>query len=300
MIRMALFLITNISVMIGLGLMVSLIGIKLKTVSTIILLAGVGGFSGAVISLFLSKQIAVSSVKGKYIDKPKDELESWLINIIRNQAKHIGIVMPKVAIYPAEDMNAFATGATRNNSVVAVSTGLLNNMKKEQIEAVLAHEMSHIGNGDMVTMTLLQGIVNTMVILMVRILSQITSVLSSSNHRISKTNSENTMIYSMIIRILQGVLGVLASLITMWFSRRREFYADAGAAKMVGAEKMISALQRLKSSCEPKENNLVRAFCIHGSNTTNTKISYPRTDLFKTHPSLEKRIIALRTKQYLK
>ncbi|MEI4220431.1 MAG: protease HtpX [Candidatus Dasytiphilus stammeri] len=297
--RIALFLITNISVMIGLGLIVSLIGMKLKTVSIIIILAGICGFSGAVISLLLSKSLAVSSVGGKYIDKPKDELESWLLQIIRNQAKYIGIVMPKVAIYTAEDMNAFATGATCNNSVIAVSTGLLKNMKKEQIEAVLAHEMSHIVNGDMVTMTLLQGIVNTMIIFIGHIMSQITSRLSSSNPRLSKTKPEN-MIYFMIIPILQSVLGVLATLITMWFSRRREFYADAGAAKMVGAEKMIAALERLKSSCEPKENNLVKAFCIHGSNSTNMTKLPIHSELFHTHPSLEKRIVALRTKQYLK
>ncbi|WWO97183.1 MAG: protease HtpX [Candidatus Dasytiphilus stammeri] len=300
MTRIALFLITNFSVMIGLmiilGFIMSIIGIKIKTVSLIIFLAGVIGFSGAIISLLLSKTIAVRSVRGKYINQPKDEQESWIIKIIQNQAKHIGIAMPKVAIYNAVDMNAFATGASCNDSVIALSTGLLQNMRKEQIEAVIAHEMSHIVNGDMVTMTLLQGIVNTMVIFISNVISQITSKLLFSNR---KNNPEYSMVSSIIIKILPLILGVLASLITLWFSRKREFYADAGAAKIVGVEKMIGALERLKQSCQPKENNLVKAFFING-NTRKALLLATRSELFKTHPSLQKRIEALRTKQYIK
>lgn len=285
-----------IGLMIILGFIMSIIGIKIKTVSLIIFLAGVIGFSGAIISLLLSKTIAVRSVRGKYINQPKDEQESWIIKIIQNQAKHIGIAMPKVAIYNAVDMNAFATGASCNDSVIALSTGLLQNMRKEQIEAVIAHEMSHIVNGDMVTMTLLQGIVNTMVIFISNVISQITSKLLFSNR---KNNPEYSMVSSIIIKILPLILGVLASLITLWFSRKREFYADAGAAKIVGVEKMIGALERLKQSCQPKENNLVKAFFING-NTRKALLLATRSELFKTHPSLQKRIEALRTKQYIK
>ncbi|WWO98970.1 MAG: protease HtpX [Candidatus Dasytiphilus stammeri] len=297
--RLALFIITNISVMLIIGVLLTITGIKSSSVLALMVLAGVTGFGGALISLFLSKKIALMSVGGKIITKPCDEIQQWLIETISKQAKKMRIGMPKVAIYPATDINAFATGARRDDSLIAVSAGLLKDMTKEEVEAVLAHEMSHIANGDMVTMTLLQGIANTFVFFISRILAQFISGLLSANRNY---NSTSTLYFvTAAVSALQTAIGILSSIIIMWFSRKREFYADAGAARLVGRDKMIAALQRLKSSIElPKEISTIRPFCINGNGSKKRKRTAAVSMLFNSHPSLEQRIKALRTLKYLK
>ena len=203
------------------------------------------------------------------------------MDTVARQAQLAGIPMPEVAIYHSPDVNAFATGATKSNSLVAVSTGLLNNMTEAEAEAVLAHEISHIANGDMVTMALLQGVLNTFVIFLSRIIA--TAVASSRNNNSEETRSSS--LYFLVSMVLEMVFGVLASIIAMWFSRYREFRADAGSASLVGKEKMIMALQRLQQLHEPQNlEGSLNAFMINGK----------RSELFMSHPPLEKRIEALR------
>ena len=262
MMRIALFLLTNLAVMVVFGLVLSLTGIQSSSVQGLLIMALLFGFGGSFISLLMSKWMALKSVGGEVIEQPRNDMEQWLMNTVAQQSRQAGIAMPQVAIYHAPDINAFATGARRDASLVAVSTGLLQNMSRDEAEAVIAHEISHIANGDMVTMTLIQGVVNTFVIFISRILAQIAA-------------------------------GFLASIITMWFSRHREFHADAGSAKLVGREKMIAALQRLKTSYEPQEANSMMAFCINGK-------SKSLSELFMSHPPLDKRIEALRSGEYLK
>lgn len=201
--------------------------------------------------------------------------------------------MPQVAIYQAPDINAFATGARRDASLVAVSTGLLQNMSRDEAEAVIAHEISHVANGDMVTMTLIQGVVNTFVIFISRLIAQIAAGFLSGDRDGESNSPGNPMVYFAVSMVLELVFGILASIITMWFSRHREFHADAGSAKLVGREKMIAALQRLKTSYEPQEAGSMMAFCINGKSKT-------FSELFMSHPPLDKRIEALRSGQYLK
>ncbi|WP_437613257.1 protease HtpX [Erwinia sp. V71] len=293
MMRIALFLLTNLGVMLVFGLILSLTGIQSSSVAGLLIMAGLFGFGGAFVSLFMSKWMALRSVGGEVIEQPRNETERWLIDTVRQQAKQAGIAMPQVAIYHAPDINAFATGARRDASLVAVSTGLLQNMSRDEAEAVLAHEVSHIANGDMVTMTLIQGVVNTFVIFISRILAQIASGLMSGNRDEEGESNGNPLVYFAVSMVLELVFGILASIITMWFSRHREFHADAGAARLVGREKMIAALQRLKTSYEPQEASSMMAFCINGKNKT-------FSELFMSHPPLDKRIDALRSGDYLK
>ncbi|KMJ44055.1 heat shock protein HtpX [Xenorhabdus khoisanae] len=295
MMRIALFLLTNLAVMVVFGIILSLTGVQRSSVTGLMIMAGLFGFGGAFISLLMSKWMALRSVGGQVIEKPSNETEAWLMETIRRQSDQVGITMPQVAIYDALDINAFATGARRNASLVAVSTGLLNNMSREEAEAVIAHEISHIANGDMITMTLLQGIVNTFVIFISRIIAQAAaSFLSSSDDDESESSSNgNPIVYMVISMVLEIVFGILASIITMWFSRYREFHADAGSAKLVGREKMIAALQRLKTSYEPQEEGRMMAFCINGK-------SKSFSELFLSHPPLDKRIEALRSGEYIK
>ena len=199
----------------------------------------------------------------------------------------------QVAIYHAPDINAFATGARRDASLVAVSTGLLQNMSRDEAEAVLAHEISHIANGDMVTMTLIQGIVNTFVIFISRIIAQVAAGFLSGNREDEESSNGNPLVYFAVSMVLELLFGILASMITMWFSRHREFHADAGSARLVGREKMIAALQRLKTSYEPQEPGSMMAFCINGKGKS-------LSEFFMSHPPLDKRIEALRSGQYLK
>ena len=281
MMRILLFLATNMAVMLVLGIILSVTGIAGNSTSGILIMALLFGFAGSLISLFLSKTMALRSVDGAVITQPRNQTEHWLMDTVARQAQLAGIPMPEVAIYHSPDVNAFATGATKSNSLVAVSTGLLNNMTEAEAEAVLAHEISHIANGDMVTMALLQGVLNTFVIFLSRIIA--TAVASSRNNNGEETRSSS--LYFLVSMVLEMVFGVLASIIAMWFSRYREFRADAGSASLVGKEKMIMALQRLQQLHEPQNlEGSLNAFMINGK----------RSELFMSHPPLEKRIEALR------
>ncbi|AIA71236.1 heat shock protein [Pectobacterium atrosepticum SCRI1043] len=293
MMRIALFLITNLAVMLVFGLVLSLTGIQSSSVQGLMIMAGLFGFGGAFVSLLMSKWMALRSVGGEVIEQPRNETERWLVETVRSQSQQAGIAMPQVAIYHAPDINAFATGARRDASLVAVSTGLLQNMSRDEAEAVIAHEISHIANGDMVTMTLVQGIVNTFVIFISRLIAQVVSGFLSGNRDEGESSNGNPMVYFAVATVLELVFGILASIITMWFSRYREFHADAGSAKLVGREKMIAALQRLKTSYEPQEEGSMMAFCINGK-------SKSFSELFMSHPPLDKRIEALRSGEYLK
>ncbi|KEY58422.1 protease HtpX [Serratia sp. DD3] len=292
MMRIALFLLTNLAVMLVFGLVLSLTGIQSSSVQGLMLMAGLFGFGGAFVSLLMSKWMALRSVGGEVIEQPRNETERWLLETVKRQSQQVGIAMPQVAIYHAPDINAFATGARRNASLVAVSTGLLQNMSRDEAEAVIAHEISHVANGDMVTMTLVQGVVNTFVIFISRLIAQAAAGFLGNRDGEGEGNG-NPMIYFGVSMVLELVFGILASIITMWFSRHREFHADAGSAKLVGREKMIAALQRLKTSYEPQEAGSMMAFCINGK-------SKSLSELFMSHPPLDKRIEALRAGQYLK
>ncbi|ACX87945.1 protease HtpX [Pectobacterium parmentieri] len=293
MMRIALFLITNLAVMLVFGLVLSLTGIQSSSVQSLMIMAGLFGFGGAFVSLLMSKWMALRSVGGEVIEQPRNETERWLVETVRLQSQQAGIAMPQVAIYHAPDINAFATGARRDASLVAVSTGLLQNMSRDEAEAVIAHEISHIANGDMVTMTLVQGVVNTFVIFISRLIAQVVSGFLSGSRDEGESSSGNLLVYFAVATVLELVFGILASIITMWFSRYREFHADAGSAKLVGREKMIAALQRLKTSYEPQEEGSMMAFCINGK-------SKSFSELFMSHPPLDKRIEALRSGEYLK
>lgn len=293
MMRIALFLLTNLAVMLVFGLILSLTGIQSSSVQGLLIMAGLFGFGGAFVSLLMSKWMALRSVGGEVIEQPRTETERWLMETVGRQAQQAGIAMPQVAIYHAPDINAFATGARRDASLVAVSTGLLQNMSRDEAEAVLAHEISHIANGDMVTMTLIQGIVNTFVIFISRILAQVAAGFMSGNREDEESSNGNPLVYFAVSMVLELVFGILASMITMWFSRHREFHADAGSARLVGREKMIAALQRLKTSYEPQEPGSMMAFCINGKGKS-------LSEFFMSHPPLDKRIEALRSGQYLK
>ncbi len=280
MMRIALFLATNFAVMIVLGIILSVTGIAGNSTGGILIMALLFGFTGSLISLFLSKSMALRSVGAEIITEPRNNAERWLVDTVKRQSQQAGIPMPDVAIYHSADVNAFATGATKNNSLVAVSTGLLNNMTQEEAEAVVAHEVAHIANGDMVTMTLLQGVLNTFVIFLSRMIA--TAVSSS---RSDNGESQNNGMYFLVSMVLEVLFGVLATIIAMWFSRYREFRADAGSASLVGKEKMIAALQRLQKVHEPEElPGSLNAMMINGK----------RKELFMSHPPLEKRIEALR------
>lgn len=282
MMRIVLFLATNFAVMIVLGIILSVTGIAGNSTGGILIMALLFGFAGSLISLFLSKTMALRSVGAEVITEPRNNAERWLVETVKRQSQQAGIPMPDVAIYHSEDVNAFATGATKSNSLVAVSTGLLNTMTQDEAEAVVAHEVAHIANGDMVTMTLLQGVLNTFVIFLSRMIA--TAVSSTRNS--DGEESQSTGIYFLVSMVLEILFGILATIIAMWFSRYREFRADEGSANLVGKEKMIAALQRLQQVHEPQElQGSLNAFMINGK----------RSELFMSHPPLEKRIAALQS-----
>lgn len=285
--RVILFLLMNLAVMFVLNIVLQIIfkvtGIQGGSTAGILVMSAVFGFAGSLISLFLSKTMALRSVGAEIITTPRTQAEQWLFNTVQRQAQQANIPMPDIAIYHSADVNAFATGATKSNSLVAVSTGLLNNMTEAEAEAVVAHEISHIANGDMVTMTLLQGVLNTFVLF----LSRIISTAASSSRDENSNSSQNALVFWVVDIVLQMVFGVIATMIAMWFSRYREFRADAGSAQLVGKEKMIAALERLQRIHEPQQlEGSLAAFMINA----------PRTkELFMSHPPLEKRIEALRS-----
>lgn len=285
--RVILFLLMNLAVMFVLNIVLQIIfkvtGIQGGSTAGILVMSAIFGFAGSLISLFLSKTMALRSVGAEIITTPRTQAEQWLFNTVQRQAQQANIPMPDIAIYHSADVNAFATGATKSNSLVAVSTGLLNNMTEAEAEAVVAHEISHIANGDMVTMTLLQGVLNTFVLF----LSRIISTAASSSRDENGNSSQNALVFWVVDIVLQMVFGVIATMIAMWFSRYREFRADAGSAQLVGKEKMIAALERLQRIHEPQQlEGSLAAFMINA----------PRTkELFMSHPPLEKRIEALRS-----
>lgn len=289
MFRIILFLITNLAVILFLGVILILIGIKEDSLYGLIIFSSIFGFGGSFISLFLSKWIALNSINGKVITKSNIKFENWLINSIEYYSKKVGIKTPDIVVYQAKDINAFATGSKKNSALIAVSSALLEKMSQDEIEAVIAHEISHISNGDMVTMSLLQGVINTFVIFISRVISGLISGFISDKN--IKNGENNSFFYNLISLILEVTFGFLATIVIMWFSRYREFKADAGSAKLVGKNKMILALERLKTSCAPKDNFSMISFCINGNNHT-------FSDLFLSHPSLEKRIEALILETY--
>ncbi|MEI8595334.1 protease HtpX [Photobacterium sp. Hal280] len=290
--RIGLFLATNLAVMLVFSIVLNIIyavtDLQPGSLNGLLVMAVLFGFGGSLISLFMSKSMALRSVGGMVIEHPRNETEHWLMETVARQAKQSGIGMPTVAVYDSPDINAFATGAKRDDSLVAVSTGLLHSMTRDEAEAVLAHEISHIANGDMVTMTLLQGVVNTFVIFVSRIIAGAVSGVSSNNE---EGEGGSFVTYFIVSTIMELLFGFLASIITMWYSRHREFKADAGSAHLVGKEKMIAALERLKVSQESHLEGSMMAFGINGKKTL--------SELFMTHPPLEKRIDALRRGEHL-
>ncbi|MEO7320450.1 MAG: protease HtpX [Nitrosospira sp.] len=290
--RIFLFLITNLAILLVLSVTLRILGVDRILdaegsgidFNSLLIMAGVIGFGGSLISLAMSKWSAKRMTGAVVIEHPSDPTERWLVDTVRRQAEVVGIGMPEVAIYDAPDVNAFATGMNRNNALVAVSTGLLQNMHKDEIEGVLAHELSHVANGDMVTLALIQGVVNTFVIFLSRIIGHFVDRV------VFKTERGHGPAFWVTTIVAQMVLGILASMIVMWFSRQREFRADAGGAQLVGRNKMIAALERLKQRHEPsKLPDQMAAFGISaGGGGSGFK------DLFMSHPPLELRIAALR------
>ena len=275
--RIFLFIATNIAVLVVIRVILAILGINsTDQVGSLLAYSAVVGFSGSIVSLLMSKTIAKHSVGAVVIDQPQSEEEAWLLATVEAQARQWNLKTPEVAIYNSPEPNAFATGATKNSSLVAVSTGLLDHMTRDEVEAVLAHEMAHVGNGDMVTLTLIQGVVNTFVVFLARIVS---GMVARNN---DGSTSQGT--YFLVSMVLQVVFGFLASIIVMWFSRQREYRADAGAAKLVGAPKMIAALQRLKGNPSdlPQQMNAMGI------------ASDAKDSLLSTHPSLENRIARLK------
>ena len=248
-------------------------------------MAAVFGFGGSFISLLISKWIAKRSYGVQVIEQPRSEIEHWLLSTVTRQAQQAGIGMPEVGIYDSPEMNAFATGANRNNALVAVSSGLLYSMSRDEAEAVLAHEVSHIANGDMVTLTLIQGVVNTFVIFFARVVAGLISNFLRSDDE-EQGAGLSGLAYMATVFVLEMIFGILASVIVMWFSRQREFRADAGSARLVGSNKMIAALERLRQGHEPQLEGSMMAFGINGKRSI--------SELFMSHPPLEQRIEALR------
>ena len=286
--RITLFLATNFAVLVLLGIIMNVVlpmfGIRLGNNGGLLVMAAVFGFGGAFISLLMSKWMAKRSTGAQVIEQPRNEMEQWLFSTVQRQAQAAGIGMPEVAIYEAPEINAFATGANRNNALVAVSTGLLRSMDRDQAEAVLGHEVSHVANGDMVTMALLQGVLNTFVIVLSRLVGRVIDGYLSGGR-----NEGVGMGYFASVFVLDLVFGLFASMIAMWFSRHREFRADTGGATLSSRDKMISALERLKLN--HGENTLpkqVAAFGISGA------IGHGLKKLLTSHPPLEVRIQALR------
>lgn len=288
--RIFLFILTNLAVVFVINITLRLLGVDRVldrggaiNFNALLVMSLVIGFAGSIISLFMSKWSAKRMVGAQIITSPSDPTERWLVETVRRQALSAGIGMPEVAIYDAPDVNAFATGWNKNDALVAVSTALLHSMSRDEAEAVLAHEISHVANGDMVTLTLIQGVVNTFVVFF----SKLFGIFVDSMLR-KDGEERGPGIGSFIAEIVaQLVLGVLASIIVMWFSRHREFRADAGGAALAGREKMIAALERLKINHE--QVSLPREMAASGI-SGGTGMSR----LFMTHPPLEERIAALR------
>jgi heat shock protein HtpX len=289
--RIFLFVATNVAVLVVLSVVMRLLGIESLlaeqgtelNLQALLIFSAVIGFSGSFISLAISKWSAKRMTGARVIETPRTAVESWLLNTVQRQASQAGIRTPEVAIYDSPDVNAFATGANRNKALVAVSTGLLQRLNEKEVEAVLGHEVSHVANGDMVTLALLQGVVNTFVVFLSRVVG---FVVDRVLFRTERGYGPGFFIASLVAQIL---LGILASMIVMWFSRQREFRADAGGARLAGTAGMIGALEALRRVHEP--NHLpesMQAFGIAGGKGAGIR------RFFMSHPPLEERIAALR------
>jgi len=287
--RIFLFLATNIAILLVLSVTLRLLGVDRildesgsgLNLNALLVFAAVIGFGGSFISLAISKWMAKRMTGAHVIEQPRDSTETWLLDTVRRQARASGIEMPEVAIYDSPDINAFATGMSRNSALVAVSTGLLRSMSRDEAEAVLAHEVSHVANGDMVTLALVQGVVNTFVIFLSRIVGHVVDRV------VFKNEQGHGPAFFITTIVAQLFLSVLATMIVMWFSRYREFRADAGGARVAGREKMIAALERLKASHESHLPDQMAAFGINGGVGGGLK------RLFMSHPPLDERIAAL-------
>jgi heat shock protein HtpX len=286
--RIFLLVVTNLAVMLVLSAAVQLLGLDRylyangQNLTGLLIVAAIFGFGGAFISLAISKWMAKRAMGVRVIKQAATADEQWLVNTVRSQAEHLGIGMPEVGIFDSPQPNAFATGARRDAALVAVSTGLLARMKRNEVEAVLGHEMAHVANGDMVTLTLIQGVVNTFVFFLSRVIGDLVDKAVLRNER------GRGIGYFVTVMVAQLVLGILANMIVMWFSRWREFRADQGGARTAGTSNMIAALQRLKSASD--ESALppqMAAFGIKGGRATGLQ------RLFMSHPPLDERIAAL-------
>ena len=286
--RILLFLATNLAIMIAISVLFSVLGLGHAldqqginlNLNALLAMSAVIGMTGSVISLLLSKWSAKNAMGVHIIDQPQNQTEQWLLNIVAAQAQQVGIAMPEVGIFDSPDANAFATGADRNNALVAVSTGLLRQMNSDEVEAVVGHEISHVANGDMVTMALMQGVVNTFVYFFASVIGYVV------DRTVFKTERGYGPAYYVVQMLAQIALSLLASMLVMWFSRYREFHADAGGARLAGKEKMIAALQALQRTHEPAQlPGELAAFGINGGGVQR---------LLMSHPSLDERIAALR------
>lgn len=292
MLRIFLFLLTNLAIMLVLGIVASVFGLDKWAYSHsginltgMLVFCALFGVGGSFISLLLSKTLAKHSVGAQVIAQPRNPNEKWLFDTVAMHARNAGIGMPEIAIYDAPDMNAFATGASKNHALVAVSTGLLNSMSRSEVSAVLGHEITHVANGDMVTLALIQGVVNTFVMFLARVLGSVIDGMLSGNR--DRGEGSYGIGYFVITMVLQLVLGVLATMIVMAFSRWREFGADAGGARLGGRDNMISALQTLSGNHgETILPKALQAFGISGEGGMSR--------LFMSHPPIAERIAALK------
>lgn len=288
--RVFLFIATNIAILLVLSITLRLLGVERMldeqgvglNYNALLIYAAVFGMGGSFISLAISKWTAKRLTGAQVIEQPRNDTESWLVETVRQHATRAGIGMPEVAVFDAPEPNAFATGMTRNKALVAVSSGLVRGMRREEVEAVIGHEVSHIANGDMVTLALIQGVVNTFVIFLSRVIGHLIDRV------VFKTERDHGPGYWITVIVAQLVLGVLASIIVMWFSRRREFRADAGGAQLAGTPSMIAALERLKQASPEPLPDQMAAFGIAGGGASGIK------RLFMSHPPLDERIAALK------
>ena len=291
MMRIFLFLATNIAIMVVISIIFSVLGIKSTLdaqgvnldLDALLVMSAIIGMTGSFISLAMSKWSAKQAMGVQVITEPRNQSERWLIEVVSRQARLAGIGMPEIGIFDAPEANAFATGMSKNSALVAISTGLLHSMNADEVEAVIGHEMTHVANGDMVTMALMQGVMNTFVYFFATVIGYIV------DRAVFKTERGYGPAYYIIQMIAQVALGILASMLVMWFSRYREFRADAGGAKLAGREKMIGALRALQRTHEASQlPSQLAAFGINGGGVSR---------LFMSHPPLEERIAALQNNQ---
>ena len=295
--RVGLFLVSNLAIIVVISIILRIFNIDPYLTpyglnyQSLLIFSAIVGFTGAFISLFISKWMAKMAYSIRIIDQPADHVEKWVYQRVERYANQLGIGMPEVGIYESREPNAFATGWNRNKALVAVSSGLIEYMDTDELEGVLGHEMAHVANGDMVTMTLIQGVLNTFVIFLARVAAFAVSTFMRSDNK-EEGGGMSGLAYFGLMIVFEICFGILASIVIMWFSRRREFKADAGAAKQVGTHKMISALKKLQT-LQPLPPDA------RGKALATAKISGYGTvmALFSTHPPLEKRIAALESQQ---